>query len=128
MAKKRMVSNEIIEDKRFLTLSDKAKLLWFYANNHADDEGVVDLYIWHDVLHITSTDPLMELVESGLIIRLGSGIDLLSYVNEFETYNKIQPSRFSPSRHHDLKVKVLSEIELKKKLALSETEQEGKND
>ena len=113
MAIKRMTPNPIIDSGKFLRMSEKARLLWFYANNHADDEGVVDLYPELKKLEIISTGPIKELVENKFIIMLTGSDELIAYVNDFPKYNRLSDKKRNPSAHHELleQMKLLARVE-----------------
>ncbi len=50
MAEKRMLSKAFISSASFMKMSDSAKLLYVYLNVNADDDGIVEVFPYSQML------------------------------------------------------------------------------
>ena len=112
MAQRRMISKEICYAGNFIRLSDKAVRLYLYCVLGADDEGIVDVYAAMKLSTVTNLEAFKELIERGYLYQLSPKDDFLSYVAEWDSFNRVQQSRFIPSKHHELKVKLADRLSL----------------
>ena len=100
MAKRRMISIDIVESDRFCTLKSSAQLLYFHLNMNADDDGVVDK--WKSILRYLriKREHLDSLIDAGYVIELDSGAMLIS---DWHIHNKIRRDRYVEGQHsHEL--------------------------
>ena len=67
-ASKRMINHDVIVEKSFLELSDKAKLLYFFLNMNADNEGVVSTTAVMSTIGATEKE-LEELIQTGYVMK-----------------------------------------------------------
>lgn len=97
MANKRMFSREIVEyDDVFLDLTPKAKLLYFYMNLAADDEGIVGGSRRAKQCADAGDEELQELVNAGYIFPVGTVYAIRDFwINN----NKIAANRRKPTRY-----------------------------
>ena len=97
MAKRRMISIDIVESDRFCTLKSSAQLLYFHLNMNADDDGVVDK--WKSILRYLriKREHLDSLIESGYVIELNSGALLIS---DWHIHNKIRRDRYVEGQYN----------------------------
>lgn len=96
MAKRRMLSVDIIESDRFYLLKSSAQALYFHLNMNADDDGIVDK--WKTILRSSriKQEHLRALIDAGLIIELNSGALLISH---WLIHNKIRSDRYIEGQH-----------------------------
>ena len=67
-ALKRMFNYDVLVEKSFLELSDKAKVLYLYLNVNADNEGVVSTTVAMKTIN-ASDDELEELIKAKYLIK-----------------------------------------------------------
>lgn len=63
-----MINHDVIVEKSFVDLSDRAKVLYFYLNVNADNEGVVSTTVAMKTIN-ASDDELEELVKAEYLIK-----------------------------------------------------------
>ena len=66
MAEKRMLSKAFISSASFMKMSDSAKLLYVYLNVNADDDGIVEVFPYSQMLG-TPEDDVKVLLTKGFI-------------------------------------------------------------
>ena len=89
MAKRRCISVDFYESEEFLSLSDKAKVLYTGLILRSDDEGVV---INHGIslrLLGLSSKYFDELIQKGFVLD----IDGVFVIRHWYLHNKVQPTR-----------------------------------
>lgn len=88
MAKKRMFSNDIVDTDRFLTLSNEAKILYFYFGMKADDDGFISNAVM--LLRVLAMDKkyLDELIDNDYLIDFENGIYVITDWLENNYLNK----------------------------------------
>ena len=106
-----MITKATFENGDFLRLSRDAQILYIASIVHADDEGVVDVYPVMQLLNISSLGAFKEVVDANFMVRLTVDDRIISYVTDWEDMNHVPESRFVKSKHHELKVRILSEKE-----------------
>ena len=91
MADRRMLSKTFAESDGFASLTAGARLLYFYINLHADDDGFSGQV--KRIARSEGIDPsaIDELVKGGFLIQFDSGVYLLSHWN---VNNCIQSDRY----------------------------------
>lgn len=96
MAKRRMLSIDVIESDSFCTLKASAQVLYLHLNMNADDDGVVDN--WKSILRYLriKREHLDALIRAGLVIELESGALLVS---DWLIHNKIRKDRYYEGQH-----------------------------
>jgi len=112
MAKKRMISNDVIGTARFLRLPLTAQALYMHLICRADDDGVVEAY---SVLRITGNneDDLRVLVAKEFVMILDRD-DLIAYITDFLQQNTIRADRKVDSLYQGLLLKVFPDALHKK--------------
>ncbi|MCR5224545.1 MAG: hypothetical protein K6C34_00515 [Alphaproteobacteria bacterium] len=108
MATRRMISKEIIHSKRFLQLALTAQALYMHLIVSADDDGVVSLFTGMRLCGASDGDA-DNLFRQDFIRWLVEG-DSVVVVTDFKLQNRLQPSRFSPGKYHDLLLESYPEI------------------
>ena len=95
MAKKRMISQEVIDTDRFLSVSLAARGLYMHLNSVADDDGFISSAKRTTRAVDGTEDMLNELVDAGYLIRFESGIFL---VRHWLIHNTIKKDRYTPTQ------------------------------
>lgn len=86
MAERRMISKSFINSATFMKMSDSAKLLYFYLNVNADDDGIVEVFPYYKMLSIPEDD-VRNLVEKEFIVFLNN--DMLSFLPHWLQNNQL---------------------------------------
>lgn len=89
MAKRRCIAVDVYESEEFLTLSDKAKVLYTLFILRSDDEGVVINPRTAMRLCGATDVELCELLEMGFLLA----VDGVYVIRHWYAHNRIQPSR-----------------------------------
>ena len=107
MAQRRMFDKSIISSARFLRAPIDSQALYFHLCLNADDDGVVEAF---SVLRLTniSEDNLKVLAAKNLVTILSE--DLLTYINDWTTHNRIRADRKIDSRYKDLLIQINAPI------------------
>ncbi len=97
MAERRMVSISLIDDDRFLDMSQGAQLLYFHFSMRADDDG---FFASRKIIRTVDSKQsyLMELVTNGYVILFPSGVGCI--VHWFAN-NTIQKDRYKESQFEE---------------------------
>ena len=105
MANKRMFSNSIVGSARFLRMGQSARLLYYDLGMAADDDGVAEAFT---VMRTTgaSEDDLRVLAAKGFVTVLNE--DYVSFINDWNTHNKVRADRYRESIYKGLLVRVLN--------------------
>lgn len=94
MAERRMFSRSLTESDNFYFMSKNAKLLYFYLNLEADDDGFVSTILKAMFMAGISQDEvepaIKELVNHNFIIKFDSGIVLITH---WRQQNQISPTK-----------------------------------
>lgn len=77
MARKRMLSTELISSDRFLELSKDAQLLYFHMSTQADDDGFVASVRRISLYCGVGSDAIEALEKGGFVIRFPSGVAVI---------------------------------------------------
>lgn len=105
MAKRRMLSIDLMESDDFIDMGKDAMLLYVYLNLYADDDGVVGNSNMVTKMVKVQKNKLELLIEKGYLIRLGSGIIVISHWHQ---HNLLRKDRYVQGRYKgelcDLKV------------------------
>ena len=96
MARRRMISNEIIGSYNFQSMEPKTQLLYFYCCLSADDDGFVGNPYIYTILTGCSENDLETLEQRGFVIRFASGV--LAVVHWY-IHNTIKKDRYNPTVH-----------------------------
>ncbi|MCW6680347.1 hypothetical protein NHG33_04035 [Aerococcaceae bacterium NML130460] len=99
MAKRRMVSKDIVQTQRFLRLPLEAQALYFHLMLSADDDGIVEAFPVVRMIG-ASEDSLGLLVVKRFIKALND--EMVYFIIDFLEQNKIRKDRYTPSVHKDL--------------------------
>lgn len=99
MAQRRMISKEVIQSQRFLTLPLEAQALYFHLIAASDDDGVVDAF---PIVRMVGAreDNLGLLVVKKFVLPLNN--EMIYFVTDFSKQNKIRQDRIQPSIYRDL--------------------------
>lgn len=109
MAERRMFARSIIDSARFLKMPVSTQALYFHLCLRADDDGVVEAW---SVLQITNTseDDLRVLASKGFVVVLNE--DLVSYISDWTTHNKLRPDRKVDSAYQELLLRIVPEADV----------------
>lgn len=91
MARRRMFANAIITSAKFLRMPATSRLLYYDLGMAADDDGCVEAF---SVMRMTGAteDDLRVLASKGFVKVLNT--DLVSYILDWNTNNKIRKDRY----------------------------------
>ena len=109
MAERRMFAKSVVESARFLKMPVSSQLLYFHLGMNADDDGIVEAY---SVLNLTKAheDDLRVLFGKGFVKILND--DLVTYIWDWQTQNKIRPDRKKDSVYAGLLLQAEPGVEL----------------
>jgi len=95
MAKKRMITSDVISTDQFINVSLAARGLYMHLNSVADDDGFISSAKRTTRAVDGTEDMLNELVDAGYLIRFESGIFL---VRHWLIHNTIKKDRYTPTQ------------------------------
>ena len=96
MAQRRMFSKKIVETDYFMEMSPTAKLLYFYLNMSADDDGFVGNPKMIKMLSGATDDDLKILIAKQFIIPFDSGVIV---IKDWKIHNYIQKDRYNKTQY-----------------------------
>lgn len=98
MAKRRMLSIEIIETDRFCTLPPSSQMLYMHLVLNADDDGFVDNV--NNLMRVFGVERkyYRMLVERGYIIEFDTGISVITH---WRIHNRVRADRYVPTRYKE---------------------------
>ena len=96
MAQRRMFSKKIVETDYFMEMSPTAKLLYFYLNMGADDDGFVGNPRMIKVISGATDDDLKILIAKQFIIPFESGVIV---IKDWRIHNYIQKDRYNKTQY-----------------------------
>ena len=99
MAERRMIAKSFVNSATFMKMSDSAKLLYFYLNVNADDDGIVEVFPYYKMLSIPEDD-VRNLAEKEFIVFLNN--DMLSFLPHWLQNNQLRSDRYKPSVHRNM--------------------------
>lgn len=118
MAERRMMSKQFVNNASFMKMSDSAKLLYFYLNVNADDDGIVEAYAYSQMLN-TPEDDIKILCQKEFIVFLND--DWLAFLPHWLINQQLRADRYKPSIHRNtLLNKYPDSISKLKKLSLEQ--------
>lgn len=94
MAERRMMSKQFVNNASFMKMSDSAKLLYFYLNVNADDDGIVEAYAYSQMLN-TPEDDVKVLCQKEFIVFLND--DWLAFLPHWLINQQLRADRYKPS-------------------------------
>lgn len=106
MAQRRMFSKKIVETDFFMEMSPTAKLLYFYLNMSADDDGFVGNPKTIKLISGATDDDLKILIAKQFIIPFESGVVV---IKDWKIHNYIQKDRYNQTQYLDEKRQLLVE-------------------
>lgn len=106
MAQRRMFSKKIIETDFFLEMSPTAKLLYFYLNMSADDDGFVGNPKTIKLISGATDDDLKILIAKQFIIPFDSGVIV---IKDWRIHNYIQKDRYNKTQYLEEKSQLVVE-------------------
>ena len=107
MAQRRMFSKKIVETDFFMEMSPTAKLLYFYLNMSADDDGFVGNPKTIKLISGATDDDLKILIAKQFIIPFDSGVIV---IKDWKIHNYIRNDRYNETQY----------LEEKKQLVITE--------
>lgn len=108
MASARLIVPGIYKSRTFLKLSPTVRDLYTYLVLDADNDGIVEAYGVMCMIN-ASDDDLRVLQDRGLIYVMNE--EWITYIRDFQKYNKFDARNFRVSRHRDLLIQTHPEIE-----------------
>ncbi len=129
MAKRRMISSDVVSTDAFLGMSLRARELYVHLNLEADDDGFIPSAVKVTRMVGATKTHLCELVDKGYLIAFEGGLHLVTH---WLLNNQIRKARYVPTIYQKQKAlvttqgmvyRLLTEDELAKKAA--EGEQNG---
>ncbi len=106
MAQRRMFSKKIVETDFFMEMSPTAKLLYFYLNMSADDDGFVGNPKTIKLISGATDDDLKILIAKQFIIPFDSGVIV---IKDWKIHNYIQKDRYNQTQYLDEKKQLIVE-------------------
>lgn len=106
MAQRRMFSKKIIETDFFLEMSPTAKILYFYLNMSADDDGFVGNPKTIKLISGATDDDLKILIAKQFIIPFDSGVIV---IKDWRIHNYIQKDRYNKTQYLEEKSQLVVE-------------------
>lgn len=100
MAQRRMFSKKIVETDFFMEMSPTAKLLYFYLNMSADDDGFVGNPKTIKLISGATDDDLKILIAKQFIIPFDSGVIV---IKDWKIHNYIRNDRYNETQYLDEK-------------------------
>lgn len=99
MAKKRMLSIDVIESDEFCSLPASAQCLYLHLCMNADDDGFVDK--WKSILRYLGVRRAMleRLIDAGYLIEMPREVLLVS---DWRRHNVVRMDRYSEGSHKAL--------------------------
>ncbi len=101
-----MFSKKIVETDVFMEMSPTAKLLYFYLNMSADDDGFVGNPKTIKLISGATDDDLKILIAKQFIIPFDSGVIV---IKDWKIHNYIQKDRYNQTQYLDEKKQLLVE-------------------
>ncbi len=129
MAKRRMISTDVVSTDAFLGMSLRARELYLHINLEADDDGFISSALKVTRMVGASKKHLCELVDKGYLIAFDGGLHLVTH---WLLNNQIRKAHYVPTIYQKEKAlvttkgkvyRLLTEEELAKKA--TEEEQNG---
>lgn len=96
MAQRRMFSKKIVETDLFMEMSPTAKLLYFYLNMSADDDGFVGNPKTIKLISGATDDDLKILIAKQFIIPFDSGVIV---IKDWKIHNYIAKDRYNETQY-----------------------------
>ncbi|MCU5754189.1 conserved phage C-terminal domain-containing protein [Lactococcus lactis] len=96
MAQRRMFSKKIVETDFFMEMSPTAKLLYFYLNMSADDDGFVGNPKTIKLISGATDDDLKILIAKQFIIPFDSGVIV---IKDWKIHNYIRNDRYNETQY-----------------------------
>ncbi|MCT0066341.1 phage replisome organizer protein [Lactococcus lactis] len=106
MAQRRMFSKKIVETDLFMEMPPTAKILYFYLNMSADDDGFVGNPKTIKLISGATDDDLKILIAKQFIIPFDSGVIV---IKDWKIHNYIQKDRYNQTQYLDEKKQLLVE-------------------
>lgn len=108
MASARLIPKALYHSKTFLKLPITAQNLMTFLILDSDNDGIVEAY---GVMRMigAADDDLRVLAERGMVYVLNE--EWITYICNFQKFNKFDPRNFQVSRHRSLLVRLHPEIE-----------------
>lgn len=96
MAKRRMISVDIIETEDFIELSDSAKALYLYLVVKADDYGFIPNHKTIARMISVSAETIKELTNKNFVIHFDTDVCVIKH---WLCQNKVQPTKRKDTRY-----------------------------
>lgn len=107
MASARLIPKALYHSRTFLKLPVTAQNLMTFLILDSDNDGIVEAY---GVMRMigAADDDLRVLVERGMVYVLDD--EWITYIRNFQDYNKLDPRNFQVSKHRQLLLQVHPEL------------------
>ena len=104
MAQRRMFSKKIVETDFFMEMSPTSKLLYFYLNMSADDDGFVGNPKTIKLISGATDDDLKILIAKQFIIPFDSGVIV---IKDWKIHNYIRNDRYNETQYLEEKKQLI---------------------
>lgn len=101
MAKRRMISKDIFMTQEFMTMSLSAQALYSWLVLFADDDGFVGVPERIAVMIGAERTVLIELINSGFIVKFETGVIV---IDRWEEFNKVRKHVYKPTNFFNEKL------------------------
>lgn len=91
MAERRMISKKVVCQDSFISLSDKARLVYYSLLTEADDDGFIGNTRVVLSLNNANKKSIDALCDKGFLIRFSSGVTVIRH---WKIHNLIQKDRY----------------------------------
>lgn len=97
MARKRMITSDVIGTDKFFSLSLDARGLYMHLNSVADDDGFIASPQSTTIMVGGTKELLRELIDAGYIMEMDSGICLVTH---WFMHNTLKSNRYNPTIYY----------------------------
>ncbi|MFU2180741.1 conserved phage C-terminal domain-containing protein [Streptococcus pluranimalium] len=98
MAQRRMFSKKITDTDKFMAMPDSAKILYFYLNMNADDDGFIGNPKTIQRMIGSNDDDMTLLIAKQYVIPFDSGVIV---IKDWKIHNYIQSDRYQKTIYKD---------------------------
>ena len=98
MAERRMISKKIVCTDKFLSLSDKSKIAYFYLLMEADDDGFIGNVRAVMSMCGIGLKSLTPLIENDYLLWFNSGVAAIAH---WRAQNRVPKDRYTPTIYID---------------------------
>ena len=98
MAKRRMISKELLCDDNFTDVEQSPRMLYIYLIVNADDDGMIRQTKNMCALSGASEEDLAVLIQKGYVYRFPTGTIVIM---DWNVHNKVPPTRYTPTQFRE---------------------------